>query len=86
MLFAANGVKSLPVSLTKNQTPYTVNTLRDNTVVLNCNVNHDSRDISKAIKALETRIDHLIALVNETSSRQPAMPPGKLTVYSILIF
>lgn len=86
VLLAVNGVKSLPLSLTKKQTPHTVNTLRDKTVVLNCNVNHDSCGIGEAIKALEERIDHLIALVNETSPRQRALPPGKLTVYLILIF
>ena len=78
MVFYVNGGQALPVSLTNNLTPHTIR--MDKTVVFNCNANQDS-NISKAIKALETKMDHLIALVNKTSSQaQPSAVPGKLIV------
>ena len=51
VLHAVNGVISLPMSLTKKQTPYNKTTLRDKTVVFNCNVNQDSH-VSDAIKGV----------------------------------
>ena len=76
MMFAANGAKSLPLSTSKGQTPVPAKNCGDKMVVCNCNVNQDSH---KAMKALKTKIEHLIALVNKTSTPQPTVTPsGKL--------
>ena len=78
LILSVNGGQALPVSLTNNLTPDTIKT--DKTVVFNCNANQDS-NISEAIKALETKMDHLIALVNKTSTQaQPSTVAGKLIV------
>ena len=62
MILAANCAKSLTKSCDRAR------------VVYNCNVNHDSQ-VSEAIKKLETKIDSLIALVNNASTPKP-IPPG----------
>ena len=73
LVFYVNGGQALPVSLTKNLTPHTMKT--DKTVIFNCSANQDS-NISEPIKALETKMDHLIALVNKTSTQaQPSAVP-----------
>jgi len=77
-MLATDGAVSLPMSKNKNQTPISAKMLGDKTVVFNCNVNQDSH-ISQAIKALETKMEQLIALVNKTStSPQPTKPPAVL--------
>ena len=76
VMFAANCAKYLPVSTSKGQTPVPGKSYGDKMVVCNCNVNQDSH---KTMKALETQIEHLIALVNKTSAPQPSITPsGKL--------
>lgn len=78
LILSVNGGQVLPVSLTNNLTPHIIKT--DKTVIFNSNANQDS-NISEAIKALETKMDHLIALVNKTSTQaQPSTVPGKLIV------
>lgn len=76
VILAMNGAVSLTMTKNKKQTPTSAKTLGDRTVVFNCNVNQDSH-ISQAIKALETKMEQLIALVNKTSTPQPRKPPGK---------
>ena len=44
-----------------------------------CNVNQVSF-VSKAINALETKLEQLITLVNKTSAQQSTAPQGKLTI------
>ena len=64
MIFAANCAKTK--SLTKS--------CDSDRVVCSCNVNHDSQ-VSESIKKLETKMESLIALVNNTSTPKPN-PPG----------
>lgn len=70
------------VNVSKNQSPPPAK--NGEKLVCNCNynVNADSH-VSKAIKELETKMEHLIALVNRTGplSPQPTTPPGKRDIY-----
>ena len=77
VILTMNGAVSLPMTKNKNQTPASAKNLGDKAVVFNCNVNQDLH-ISQAIKALETKMERLIALVNKTSARpQLTKPPRK---------
>ena len=70
------------VSVSKNQTPPPAK--NGEKLVCNCNynVNRDSH-VSKAIKELQAKMEHLIALVNKTSPPppQPTTPTGKQAIY-----
>lgn len=58
-----------------NETPSVNINHCDKILVCNCDLNQDS-DVSKAIKALETKLEKLIALVNRTAPPQPQQAPG----------
>lgn len=69
----------LVVSVNTSDYMYSSSANCTNMVVCNCNVKQDS-NFTEAIKALETKLDKLIALVNKTSppTPQPTQPPGEL--------
>jgi len=69
VLTAGNIAKSSNTA--NNQTPVPAQTIGKMMV---CNLIQDSH-VSEAIKTLETKLEHLIALVNKTSPPQPT-PPG----------
>ena len=58
-----------------NETPSVNINHCDKILVCNCDLNQDS-NVSKAIKALETKLEKLIALVNRTAPPQPQQAPG----------
>ena len=81
MISAMNGFKCSLMNASKNQTPL---------CNCHCNVNQVPQDCNKVMKALEAKIEHLIALVNKTSilspSPEPTKPPGKIIyIYSFFL-
>lgn len=61
--------------ISSNETPSVNINHCDKVLVCNCDLNQDS-NVSKAIKALETKLEKLIALVNRTATPQPQQAPG----------
>jgi len=66
-LIVVNCTKSSKTA--NNQTPLPPKTC-DKAVVCNCNLNQDYR-FSEAINSLETKLEHLITLVNKTLQPKP---------------
>ena len=58
-----------------NETPSVSINHCDKVLVCNCDLNQDT-NVSKAIKALETKLEKLIALVNRPAPPQPQQAPG----------
>ena len=70
----ANGVKSPSLKAPPSSK------LCDKTPVNNCNCHcnlHQDPRVGEALKALETKMEELIALVNRTSTPQPSPVAGK---------
>ena len=67
VISAVNGAKSSLINASKHPTPLCQ-------CNCNCNLNHDSH----AMKALEAKLDHLVAVINKTSTPQPIIASGKL--------
>lgn len=92
VLLALNSAQSLLVNASNNKTPPYANKV-DKMMV--CNLIQDSH-VSEAIKALDMKLEKLIALVNKTSFPvpQPTTPPGMhsdknkclLFLYNTVIF
>ena len=70
IISSMNAAKSSLINTNKNRIPL---------CSCHCNLNQDRMVCDKALKALETKLDMLIALVSKTSSPtpQPTKPPGK---------
>ena len=84
------GAKSSDAS--NNQTPLPgTKTCREKAVVVNCNPTMNQADLPlrEAIKTLATKIENLIAIVNQSSRHRKSKPPGiisrKYILYSFLL-
>ena len=79
VMFATNGVTSLPVDLAKKSSNDC-----GKSVVCNCNINAnahagESGVVIAEIKELKTKMEHLIAIVNTTTLLKPLpTTPGKI--------
>ena len=84
------GAKSSNAS--NNQTPLPTKTCHEKPVVFNCNPTMNQADLPlrEAIKTLATKIENLIAIVNQSSQHRQPKPPGiiisrKYILYSFLV-
>ena len=79
LMFAVNGAKSSLANATNNQSLPVG--LCEKTPINHCNIHcsvNQNSGTDEAVKALERKLEHLIALVNETSipGKRPNPTPG----------